>query len=119
MNATRDLLRQLRELGLLYTALSAHQSPTLPPLPIQSADHAAWQRQWIQSPAAASQRDYWLTQLAGAPTALELPTDRPRPPLQSHAGAAQRFSLPPALSDGVRALSQRAGCTLFILDFGP
>jgi amino acid adenylation domain-containing protein len=104
----------LRELGLLYTALSAHQSPTLPPLPIQSADHAAWQRQWIQSPAAASQRDYWLTQLAGAPTALELPTDRPRPPLQSHAGAAQRFSLPPALSDGVRALSQRAGCTLFM-----
>ncbi|MEM7581911.1 MAG: amino acid adenylation domain-containing protein [Acidobacteriota bacterium] len=66
----------------------------LPTLPIQYADYAAWQRQWLEGQVMERQLDYWKEQLAGSHGALDLPTDRPRPPVQTFRGALHRFRLP-------------------------
>ena len=77
----------VRELGALYAAHVSGQPPALPLLPVQYADYAQWQRQWLQGPVLDAQLDYWKHQLAGAPTSLALPTDRPRPAVRSFRGA--------------------------------
>ena len=104
----------IREFGMLYQAYSAGYRSPLPPLKIQYADYAAWQRQWLAGEMLQEQLSYWKEQLAGAPQLLELPTDRPRPPIQSHQGAVQRFSLSPQLSAAVKALGQQEQTTLFM-----
>ncbi len=86
----------------------------LPPLPIQYPDFAEWQRAWLQGEVLAEQIDYWKQKLSGAPPLLELPTDRPRPPVQTFNGAYQSFSLPKDVADGVRGLCQREGVTPFM-----
>ena len=73
----------LRELGLLYTGHVHGVPPTLPELSVQYADYVLWQREWLQGERLAEQVAYWKTHLAGAPSALPLPTDRPRPPVFS------------------------------------
>ncbi|RKG85684.1 non-ribosomal peptide synthetase, partial [Corallococcus sp. CA053C] len=98
-----------------YAAFSAGQEPSLPPLPVQYADFAAWQRQWLQGEVLETQLGYWKHQLTGAPSALELPTDRPRPPVQSRRGATVPVSIPSALTDSLRGLAQREGATPFML----
>jgi amino acid adenylation domain-containing protein len=103
-----------RELGLLYGAYLQGQPSPLPELPIQYADYAHWQRGWLQGETLESQLAYWRRQLADAPLLLELPTDYPRPPLQSFQGAQQRLSLSPVLVQALRALSRQAGVTLFM-----
>ncbi len=109
-----------REFAVLYAAFAAGRPPALPPLPIQYADYAAWQRGWLDQPDEAGtsplqrQLSYWKGQLAGAPAALELPTDRPRPLFQTYSGAAHRFAIPPALTAGLHELSQREGASLFM-----
>ena len=103
----------LRELESLYTVFRQGKPASLPPLSIQYVDYAAWQRQWAQSAEALSQRDYWVKQLQ-EPTSLDLPTDHVRPPVQSNVGAVHPFTLSSALSAGLRALSKRQDCTLFI-----
>jgi amino acid adenylation domain-containing protein len=102
------------EVVALYVAFSKGQPSPLPELPIQYADFAAWQRGWLQGEALEAQLDYWKQQLGGAPPLLELPVDRPRPPVQSYAGAYQIFSLAPELSAAIRAFNQREGVTLFM-----
>ncbi|RSZ55173.1 amino acid adenylation domain-containing protein, partial [Massilia atriviolacea] len=102
------------EVSALYQAFVQGQPDPLPALAIQYADYAAWQRAWLQGEVLQAQIAFWTGHLAGAPALLELPTDRPRPAVQSHAGSTAQFSLSPALSDGVRALSQRHGVTLFM-----
>ena len=77
----------LRELAELYPAERAGRAPHLPALPVQYADYAAWQRQHFAGEVFEKQLAYWKQQLAGAPEALELPTDRPRPAVQSFRGA--------------------------------
>ncbi|HWE61028.1 MAG TPA: amino acid adenylation domain-containing protein, partial [Chloroflexota bacterium] len=103
-----------QELSTLYTAFCRGQPSPLPELAIQYADYAGWQHEWLQGAVLQEQLDYWKRQLAGAPALLELPTDRPRPPTQSFAGASHAFTLSPALSAGLRALSKEAGVTLFM-----
>ncbi|HEX8821936.1 MAG TPA: condensation domain-containing protein, partial [Archangium sp.] len=105
----------IREVAALYRAFASGQPASLPELPLQYADYAAWQRQWLQGEKLESQLSYWREQLAGAPQALELPTDKARPPVQSYRGASHPVLLPPALSRAVNALAQREGATPFMV----
>ncbi|WP_169730158.1 non-ribosomal peptide synthetase, partial [Chitinimonas koreensis] len=103
----------LNELSRLYAAALAGESNPLPPLAIQYPDYAAWQRGWLAGGRFERQQAFWRDTLAGAPTLLELPSDRPRPARQDHAGASLDLRLDTALSRGLKALSQRHGTTLF------
>jgi amino acid adenylation domain-containing protein len=112
----------LRELAALYTAeLETASRPagepaaaSLAPLPVQYADFAAWQRRWMAGETLASELAHWRRQLEGAPPVLELPTDRPRPAVQSLRGATRRLALPPWLTQALAALARRSGATLFM-----
>ncbi|BCL84575.1 amino acid adenylation domain-containing protein [Ktedonobacteria bacterium brp13] len=101
------------ELSLLYNALVAGQPASLPALAVQYADFACWQREWLQGEVLANELAYWKQRLAGAPPVLELPTDRPRPAVQTFVGEMYSFRLPQELSQRVKALSRQQGCTLF------
>jgi amino acid adenylation domain-containing protein/thioester reductase-like protein len=104
----------LQELSALYSAyLSGNQSP-LPGLPIQYADYAIWQKQKLTPEVKEKQLNYWKQQLADAPPLLELPTDKPRPPMQSFRGGAWLFRINTDLSQKIKALSQKADATLFM-----
>src|SRR5262249_4685313 len=103
-----------RELAVLYEANLAAKKAELRELPIQYADYAVWQRNWLAGPVLDKQLDYWKKQLEGVPTLLELPSDRPRPPVQSFRGAHLSFALPKALSEKLKELSQKEGATLFM-----
>ena len=98
----------------LYNAYSQGQLTPLTPLPIQYADFALWERDWLQGDVLQSQLDYWQKQLAGASTLLALPTDRPRPAVQTFAGTYQKFALSIELTEKLKKLSQEQGCTLFM-----
>ncbi|MEG4294214.1 amino acid adenylation domain-containing protein, partial [Microcoleus sp. C2C3] len=104
----------VEELAALYNAYSQGQPSPLAPLPIQYADFAIWQRNWLQGDVLQSQLSYWQQQLANAPALLSLPTDRPRPSVQTFAGAYQQFALPTELTDRLVKLSQKQNCTLFM-----
>ncbi len=104
----------VREMTALYEAYATGSDDPLPALPIQYADYAVWQRNWLQGEALQAQLDFWKGHLGGAPALLELPTDRPRPLMQSHAGAMVPLSLPKATGEGLRLLSKRHGTTLFM-----
>src|SRR4029079_4564348 len=77
----------VRELAELYGAFSAGRPSPLPPLPIQYADFAAWQRRALAAPALGAELAYWRARLAEAPPTLELPADRPPPAAPSYRGA--------------------------------
>jgi amino acid adenylation domain-containing protein len=102
----------IRELSALYAAGGA--ADRLPPLPVQYADYALWQRERLSGAEQERLLDYWRQQFADAPTFLDLPTDRPRPATQSFAGAAVHATLDAALTRALKVLSQRAGATLFM-----
>ncbi|MEH2027051.1 non-ribosomal peptide synthase/polyketide synthase [Nostoc sp.] len=104
----------VQELTALYNAYSQGQSSPLLPLPIQYADFALWQRQWLQGSVLQSQLIYWQEQLANAPTFLPLPTDRPRPAVQTFNGAYLEFALSVELTQQLTKLSQEQGVTLFM-----
>src|ERR687894_2708118 len=108
----------VRELLALYPAFSTGRPSPLAALPIQYADFAAWQREWLQGAVLEEQLGYWQQQLAGAPALLELPTDRPRPAVQSFRGASVAFAFDAELTHGLKALSRRAGVTLFMTLLG-
>jgi amino acid adenylation domain-containing protein len=103
-----------RELGTLYAAFVEGRSSPLPELPIQFADFALWQRNWLRGEILERQLAYWQQQLAGAPAVLSLPTDFPRPPAQSFRGARHWYSLSPSLTAALKQLSQSEGATLFM-----
>ncbi|UGQ48158.1 non-ribosomal peptide synthetase [Massilia endophytica] len=104
----------VRELNALYGAFAAGQADPLPPLPLQYADYAAWQRRLLQGETLETQVSYWRQALDGAPALLELPLDRPRPAEQSYHGAFVDFELDEATTRGLKALSARHGTTLFM-----
>lgn len=104
----------VRELLALYEAFSHGRPSPLPELPIQYADYAHWQREWMQGEVMREQLAYWQENLAGAPPALNLPTDRPRPPVQTFRGARQLFAISEELTAGVEALSRSENCTPFM-----
>ncbi|RKG69792.1 non-ribosomal peptide synthetase, partial [Corallococcus exercitus] len=104
----------VREMVAFYEAFTTGSTPALSPLPVQYADFATWQRNWLQGEALDAQIHYWKQRLAGAPAALELPTDRARPPVQSHRGATVDVRIPAQVSDALKALAQREGATPFM-----
>ncbi len=104
----------LDELGRLYAADLRGESDPLAPLQIQYADYAQWQRQWLAEGQYARQAAFWQKSLAGAPTLLELPADRPRPLHQDYAGDVLDVHLDVALTAQLKALSQRHGVTLYM-----
>jgi amino acid adenylation domain-containing protein len=105
----------INELRVLYAAFSAGEPSPLPPLPIQYVDYAGWQRQWLDNDALAEQLDYWMRKLHGELPVLELPFDRPRPPLQSYAGAITSIEYAAALADRLRDLARSENVTMFTM----
>ena len=104
----------LGELRALYDAFSTGQPSPLPEPPIQYADYAAWQHDWLQGRALDEQLAYWGEHLASSPPLLALPTDRPRPAVQTVRGALHRFKLPGRLAKALSELSRQEGATLFM-----
>jgi len=104
----------VQELAALYESFSTGKPPTLSELSIQYLDFAHWQRQNWQSEVLQEPLAYWKKQLANAPPLLELPTDHPRPEIQSFRGAYQTFTLPATLSQSLSELSQAEGVTVFM-----
>jgi amino acid adenylation domain-containing protein len=107
----------IREIGQLYEAFEKGLSSPLSPLPIQYVDFAHWQRQWLTGEVLEKQVKYWEQQLSGIPALLELPTDRPRPPVQTFKGHTQHFEITTTLSTQLKAFSQKQGTTLFMTLF--
>ena len=105
----------IRELCHAYLAFSQGQKPTLEPLPIQYSDFATWQRNWLQGEVLETQINYWKKQLKDAPPRLELPTDYPRPPIQSYKGSHYSHTLTPELTEQLKTLSQQEGVSLYML----
>jgi non-ribosomal peptide synthetase component F len=103
-----------RELSALYRAYRQGEADPLPPMAVQYADYAAWQRRCLAWEILQEQADYWRRVLAGAPALLELPTDRPRPIQQDFAGAMVGWTLDEELTKGLKALSRCHGTTLFM-----
>jgi hypothetical protein len=105
----------LGELSVLYPAACAGIRPALPPLEITYTDYVRWQAEMLSSPVGERLWAYWRNQLAGQLPVLDLPTDRPRPPLQTHRGASNDFALDDALSQQLKALARDHGTTLFMV----
>ncbi|HSF40964.1 MAG TPA: amino acid adenylation domain-containing protein [Thermoanaerobaculia bacterium] len=104
----------VRELAACYRRLAGEGVPPLPELPIQYADFAAWQRDTLQGELLDAQLAFWKERLAGAATSLELPTDRPRPPVQSVSGASEPLGVGEAVETRLRELSQTHRATTFM-----
>ena len=104
----------VREVAQLYAAFASGRPPALPPLPVQYVDFALWHRSWLQGEVLEAQLGYWKQRFAGQLPILDLPTDHPRPPVQTFRGAQHFFSLPPALSEALGAYSRQQGATLFM-----
>jgi amino acid adenylation domain-containing protein len=102
-----------RELSVLYEAFAKGETPALPEPPIQYADYAVWQRQWLQGETLESHLSYWKKQLSGVPV-LELPVDRPRPSVQSYRSARLSFAISKTVSEKLKTLSRNHGVTLFM-----
>ncbi|WP_444546339.1 amino acid adenylation domain-containing protein [Archangium lansingense] len=105
----------VRELAGLYEAFSQGKPSPLAELPVQYADYAAWQREWLRGEVLDAQLGYWRKQLKGAPPALELPTDKPRPAVQTYRGGYRGIQWPRELQEAVRALAQKEGATPFMV----
>ena len=105
----------VREMAILYEAFLRGDTSPLPELPIQYADYSVWQRQWLQGEVLQQQLSYWKRKLEGGPPVLELPTDRPRPAIQSYRGDSQSLELEQPLSISLKQLSRQEGVTLFML----
>ncbi len=107
----------VRELAALYTARveDTHLGASLPSLPVQYGDFAVWQRGWLTGEVLQRQVEYWRTQLADLPPLFELPTDGPRPAVQSLRGATLPVRFGAARSTALRQLAQRHGATPFMV----
>jgi amino acid adenylation domain-containing protein/non-ribosomal peptide synthase protein (TIGR01720 family) len=104
----------LRDLSVLYRAALAGTPALLPKLPVQYADFAHWQRDFLAGRSLDEQREYWIERLSGSLPVLELPLDRPRPPVLTYRGARIPFSVSPSVTAALVNLSQREGATLFM-----
>lgn len=104
-----------QEIRQLYEAFCEGRPSPLPELPIQYADFACWQRNWLQGDLLDSQTAFWKEELSGAPLVLELPTDKPRPAAPSFRGATETFRVPRNLLDHLKTLSRQQQTTLFMI----
>ncbi|MFN6513532.1 MAG: amino acid adenylation domain-containing protein [Nostoc sp. CreGUA01] len=105
----------LQEIALIYKAFLTKTASPLAEISIQYKDFAHWQRQWLQGEILQSQLSYWQQQLEGIPAALKLPTDRPRPAVQTSHGAQQSIELPEEVIKELKAIARQQGVTLFML----
>ena len=105
----------MRELTTLYNAFCEERPSPLAPLPIQYADYALWQREWLRGEALEKLIDYWKDKLAGAPPVLDLPTDRPRAEADNYRGAMHPFLLSEHVSESVRQISRQERATQFMV----
>ncbi len=103
-----------RELTAVYNAKLHNEPAYLPDLPIQYADFAQWQRDWLQGDVLTRQVNFWKNHLGGAPSLLELPLDKPRPLTKTVVGQRQPVTLPKSTADGLQALARQEGATLFM-----
>ncbi|HWM94193.1 MAG TPA: non-ribosomal peptide synthase/polyketide synthase [Thermoanaerobaculia bacterium] len=104
----------VRELDELYRALVTGEATALPELPIQYADYASWQRQWLSGEVMEERLAWWKGQLAGAPPVVDLPLDRPRPNAQSYRGGRAKLTIGHELEGRLEATSRRLGVTPFM-----
>ncbi|MEM7356061.1 MAG: amino acid adenylation domain-containing protein, partial [Acidobacteriota bacterium] len=104
----------LRELTSFYRSRIERRPPTLSPLALQYADYAAWQQHWLAGEPLQRELEVWRERLVGAPELLELPTDRPRPAIQSFRGARYRRVFAAGLSETLRTVGRRHEATLFM-----
>ncbi|HEX4496909.1 MAG TPA: amino acid adenylation domain-containing protein [Thermoanaerobaculia bacterium] len=104
----------IRELVALYQSFVDGKSSPLPDPPVQYADFAAWQREWLQGDVLSGQLAYWKERLAGAPSLIRLRTDHPRPAAQSFQGGRRTADLPADLAARLKVLSRGEDCTLFM-----
>ena len=104
-----------RELGALYEAFAAGLPSPLAAPPVQYADFAVWQREWLREEVLEAQLAYWRGRLAGAPAVLELPTDHARPAVQTYRGEVISFDVPAGLTARLRGAARREGATLFMV----
>ncbi|QLE39946.1 amino acid adenylation domain-containing protein [Nostoc sp. C052] len=104
----------IREVSAHYRAIATGSSVALPELPIQYADFAVWQRQWLTTQVLEHQLSYWKQELAGVPPVLELFTDRLRPAIQTFRGGIERFKIDSKLTQQLNKLSQNSSGTLFM-----
>jgi amino acid adenylation domain-containing protein len=104
----------LNELSALYTAFTNGRESPLAELPIQYADYAVWQREYLSGEVLSEQLAYWRNHLGGELPVLELPADRPRPPVPSYHGAEELVSVEPGIAERLRALGRENGATLFM-----
>jgi len=105
----------VNELAALYNSFSIGTPATLPNLPIQYADYAQWQRSWLTGEVFEAQLDYWKKRLDGAPPILEVPTDRPRPAIESSRGSLEHFIVAEDVVRGLRELGKQEGATMFMV----
>jgi amino acid adenylation domain-containing protein len=105
----------IREVGALYRAFVEDEPSPLAELAVQYADFAVWQRRWLAGEVFETHLRYWKRQLGGELPVLNLPTDKPRPEVQSFHGSSQSRQLPVQLADALNALAKREGVTLFML----
>ncbi|HEX7242584.1 MAG TPA: amino acid adenylation domain-containing protein, partial [Longimicrobiaceae bacterium] len=103
------------EWRVIYAALSSGQPIPLPELPIQYADYAVWQREWLSGERLEKQVAHWREHLAQAPAVLELPADRPRPPVRTYNGGYYKPFVDARLKGRLEEAGQREGVTLFIV----
>ncbi|MCP4657354.1 MAG: non-ribosomal peptide synthetase, partial [bacterium] len=104
----------VRELSAWYAALAGGSPAPLPELPIQYADFAVWQRRWLAGEVLDQELAWWRQELAASPQVLDLPTDRPRPPVQSFRGRSEPVQLAPELTLALQELARRQGATVFM-----
>ncbi|HYP29146.1 MAG TPA: amino acid adenylation domain-containing protein, partial [Blastocatellia bacterium] len=104
----------VEELSELYAAYTTRRRPDLPELPIQYADYAHWQREHLQGEFLGQQVSYWKRRLAGAPPVLNLPSDRPRPSVQTYRGATESLIIPKPLTLAIKSLASSTRVTLFM-----
>ncbi|WEN15097.1 amino acid adenylation domain-containing protein [Rhodanobacter sp. AS-Z3] len=110
----------MRDLASAYSARCKDEAPRWDPLPVQYADYALWQQEWMAEEGdpdseIARQIDYWKSALADLPDVLELPTDRPRPASPTHRGSSTSFMLDASTHERLTALARQHGCTLFMV----
>ena len=104
----------VREFAALYEAFHAGRPSPFEELPVQYADYAMWQRNWLAGEVLEGQLTYWRQQLAGCATVLQLPTDRQRPAVQTYRGGKEVFAVPAALYGELNSLSRKEDVTLFM-----
>ena len=105
----------VQEIATLYEAFAQGQESPLPELPVQYADYAVSQREWLQGEVLEEQLSYWREQLSGAPAVLGLPADHVRPAVKSYRGARERLELSAELTAALKGLSREQGVTFRFL----